>query len=59
MPQGSTLGSVLFLGYINDLSKNLSSTAKLFAADTYIFSVVHHINMSMLQLNDDFIKIFN
>ena len=51
--------SVLFLVYINDLSKNLSSTAKLFADDTSIFSVVHDISLSSLQLNDDLIKISN
>ena len=47
------------LVYINDLSKNLSSTAKLFGDDTSIFSVVHDISLSSLQLNDDLIKIFN
>ena len=38
--QGSTLGFLLFLVYINDLFKNLSSSAKLFADDTSVFSVV-------------------
>ena len=49
--------ALLFLVYINDLSKNLSSTVKLFGDDTSIFSVVQNISLSSLQLNDDLIKI--
>ena len=43
---------------INNLSKNLSSIAKLFVDDAS-FSVVHDISPSSLQLNDDLIKISN
>ena len=55
--QGSILGPLLILVYINDLSKNLSSTAKLFPDDTTIFSVIHDISLLSFQLNDDLIKI--
>ena len=42
-PQYSIVGPVLFLIYINDLSFGLKSECKLFADDTYLFSVVHDV----------------
>ena len=57
VPQGSILGLLLHLIYINHLADYLSSDGKLFADDTSLFLVVHDVNASPKELNDDLKKI--
>ena len=59
VPQGSILGSLLFLIDINYLSGDLSPKAILFADDTSLFNVVHDINTSANELNNDLKKVSN
>ena len=54
--QGSMLGPLLFLIYINDLSEELSSNAELFADDAFLFSVIHDLNDSTLELKNYFTR---
>ena len=53
VPQGSVLGPLFFLVYINDLVDNVHSDIKLFADDTSLFSVVRGERETAEDLNRD------
>ena len=59
VPQGSILGPLFFLIYINELSNDIVSTVKLFADDISLFAIVHDPKTSAYNLNKDLQKFLN
>jgi len=50
VPQGSVLGPLLFLAYVNDIWRNTESTIRLFADDCVIYrKIINNADMEKLQ----------
>jgi hypothetical protein len=54
VPQGSVLGPLLFLDYVNDIWRNIGSTIRLFADDCVIYrKIISNEDIEKLQKDLD------
>ena len=54
VPQGSVLGPLLFIAYVNDIWRYMESTVRLFADDCVIYrKIINNADMKKLQKDLD------
>ena len=57
VPQGTVLGPIMFLIYINDISNELESPIKLFADDIKVYRVLNNVEEDHRTLQNDLMKL--
>ena len=57
VPQGTVLGPILFLIYINDISRRIMSNTKLFADDMKVYRLLRDTKKDVEELQKDLIRL--